>query len=193
VTTSGGAHQPAIPPADGGEPDYDHEIAEFTDAHREPVRLYLMKAFGCGGHKADDVVQDSLIAIREYWPSVRVKEKPAAYLYKVAGRRLQRQLGNQARHESGRDPRELLLTTADPADEFQAVDDRLTAIALLSELPPRQREILLLRGAGFTQAEIADITSLRPGTVKATLHHALTRWHELLRKHGLDTWEAGVL
>ncbi len=193
MITSGGARHPAIPPADGGEPDYDREVAEFAAAHREPVRLYLIQTYQCGRPEADDALQDSLMAIREYWKqSVRDLDKPAAYLYKIAGRRLQRQLGEQARHQSAGDPRELLLATADPADEFQAVDDRLTAIALLRELPLRQRQVLLLRAAGFTEAQMAEIMSIRPGTVKATLQQAQARWRELLQKYA-DTWEAGVL
>jgi RNA polymerase sigma-70 factor, ECF subfamily len=193
VTVPGGAEQPAIPsPVADTSQVHDREIGEFFATHREAVRSYLISSYGCSGSTADDVLQDSILAVREYWERVRTLEKPAAYLYKVAGRRLQRQQGERAQHEPGGDCRELLLATPDPGDGYRAVEERMTAMALLRDLPLRQRQVLWLRrAAGFTAAQTAEILSIRPGTVKSSLHDAETRLQELLRKSS-DTWEANI-
>ena len=66
------------------------------------------------------------------------------------------------------------------------------ALALLHELPLRQRQVLWLRRAAtFTEAETAQILSIRPGTVKSQLHDAEIRLRELLQKSS-DTWEAKI-
>jgi RNA polymerase sigma factor (sigma-70 family) len=52
--------------------------------------------------------------------------------------------------------------------EHQAVVDAL------STLPPRQREVLVLRYyGGLSEAEIADATGISRGTVKSTASRAL--------------------
>jgi RNA polymerase sigma factor (sigma-70 family) len=52
--------------------------------------------------------------------------------------------------------------------EHQAVVDAL------SSLPPRQREVLVLRYyGGLSEAEIADATGISRGTVKSTASRAL--------------------
>jgi RNA polymerase sigma factor (sigma-70 family) len=52
--------------------------------------------------------------------------------------------------------------------EHQAVVDALSA------LPPRQREVLVLRYyGGLSEAEIADATGISRGTVKSTASRAL--------------------
>jgi RNA polymerase sigma factor (sigma-70 family) len=193
VTTPGGGGQPAARrPAAAVRPDHDREISELFAANKTAVCRYLINTFGCSGADAEDIVQESILAVRGRWATVRTYEKPVAYLYKVAGRRLQRRKGRTGQHESGGDTREHLLAKPDPANTIRAVDDRLAAMALLHELPPRQRQVLWLRrAAGFTDAETAEILSIRPGTVKSTLHEAETRMQEMLHKNR-ETWEARI-
>jgi RNA polymerase sigma factor (sigma-70 family) len=191
VTTPSGTGQPAARcPAAAARQDHDREIGEFFAANRDAVCRYLISAYGCCSADADDIVQDSILAVRAHWAKVRTYEKPAAYLYKVAGRMLLRRKGRKGPYESGGDSREFLLATPDPSNTIRAVDDRLAAMTLLHELPPRQRQVLWLRRAAeFTEAETAEILSIRPGTAKSTLHEAETRMQELLHKTR-ETWEA---
>lgn len=193
MTTPGQAGRPArLSRAADLRQDRDEEVTRFFDDHWRDIRAYLIASFRCTGPEADDLVQESILAIRDHWERVRTLEKPVAYWYKVVGRRFLRDHGERSPRESGGDPGELLAGVPDPHDPFKTVDDRLLVVALLGELPPRQRQVAWLRrAAGFTDTETAAILSIRPGTVKSILHDADIRLQELARKHD-GTWEAGV-
>jgi RNA polymerase sigma-70 factor, ECF subfamily len=176
----------------GGEAEdpRDKEVSELYVAYRDGVRTYLIASVGCPEHEADDVVQDTILIIRDRWDLVRTLEKPAAYWYKIAGRRARRLQGQRARRGNGTDPHDLLHAVASPDDPSRAVDVREAARVLLRGLPAGQRQVLWLReAAGFSVAETAAILDLRPGTVKSQLNAAKKRLKELRRTNG-GVWEA---
>jgi len=177
----------------GGASAADEEIARFYSEHRK--RLHGFLVFGCGFPEADaeDVIQDTIMAIRRrYWPKVRTLDKPDAYWFKAAERRCRRLLGRQAGRTGSGDPSERLLGVAHPGDQFAAVDRREALKDIVRELPRRQRQVLWLReAADFSEADTAEILGISVGSVKTHLHHAKERARELMRKDGA-TWEAEV-
>jgi RNA polymerase sigma-70 factor (ECF subfamily) len=80
--------------------------------------------------------------------------------------------------------RRRVLTVADPEAWERAVTrtfpgTRIDVERAVAALPPRAREVTLLRhAAGFTYAEIADATGVTMGTVKSQLSRA----YQLMRK-----------
>jgi RNA polymerase sigma-70 factor (ECF subfamily) len=57
--------------------------------------------------------------------------------------------------------------------------------AALQQLPPGQREVILLsRYAGLSHPEIAEVTGSSPEAVRVALHRALSRLRDLLGKPG---------
>jgi RNA polymerase sigma factor (sigma-70 family) len=181
---------PAIDPAEQPR-THDDEIAEFYAAHRGAVRGFLIAA-GCAESEADDVVQDTILAVRTRWEWVRTLDKPAAYWFKAASRRFRRVQGQRDLRLARGDPQAYLMAVPDPADGPAVIDAHDALMALLRELPPRQRQVFWLRKAArFSEAETAEILDIRPGTVKSQLHDAKARIDELLRAHG-DIWAAGV-
>jgi len=179
------------PPGDARDQE---EITAFYAAFREPIRRWLI-ASGCLAHDAEDVIQESILAVREYWGRVRTLDKPQAYWYKVAWRVFAREQALRARRYFPGDPDDRLKALPDPADAVAAVDRRELAMALIRELPLRQRQVFWLRrAAGFSIDETAGILSIVPGTVKSQLHDAEIRVQELADKYGDDTWgtEAGL-
>jgi RNA polymerase sigma factor (sigma-70 family) len=170
----------------------DEEITAFYAANHRAIRRYLI-ACGCPEHEADDMVQDSILAVRDRWAQVRSYDKPVAYWYKAAGNRFRRVQGQRARRYAGGDYEEHLLALPDPVDHTEVVDRHQALMARILDLPPRQRQVLWLRlAAGFSEAETAGILSIRPGTVKSQLHDAKARLEELLRKDPAP-WEEGLL
>jgi RNA polymerase sigma factor (sigma-70 family) len=173
-------------------PSRDEEITRFFEENHGELRGYLISACQCPGHDADDIAQDSFLAVREQWDHVRSYEKPKAYLYKVAVRRLGRLREQQAGRYYQGDPEEHLQAFPDPADAFAAADRRAMALALLRQLPPGQRQVLWLRtAAGFSGTETAQILSVSLGTVKSQLHEATIRMKELESKGRDDEWRTG--
>ena len=172
-------------------PSRDEEIIALFIAHRNELRGYLIGSCGCLEHEADDITQDAFLAVREQWGHVRDYEKPKAYLYKVAVRRFFRLRGQQAGEYLQGDLEPLLVAFPDPADAFAEADRRDAALALLRQLPLRQRQVLWLRrGVGFSVAETAQILSISDGTVKSHLYDAIARMEELESKARSGEWRA---
>ena len=75
-------------------------------------------------------------------------------------------------------------TPATPDSPVQAAERSESAgrlVALLRQLPPRQREVVWLRfRAGLSYIDIADVTNTSTGTVGSLLHEALKRLRERL-------------
>ncbi len=168
----------------------DEEISQFYLRHHKAVCGFLVYACGCPESDAEDIVQDTILAIRgRYWPTVRALEKPEAYWYKAAERRCRRLLGQRVKRIAEGDPAEMLLSMAHPADQFVAVDRRHALLTRIRELPPRQRQVLWLRLAeDFSGTDTAEILDISVGTVNRQLHDAKKRMQDLLRNDGA-TWE----
>ena len=72
---------------------------------------------------------------------------------------------------------ETLLRAADPVDgPADLVGERSALLAALRQLPPRQREVIVLRyWADLTDAQIAATLGCSPGTVRSQLSRALAK------------------
>lgn len=169
----------------------DEEIARFYETHRLTVLRFLIGACGCPPHDAEDIIQETIMRIRErYWPTVLLLEKPVAYWCKMAQRDSARRFRLQGKRFVADDPYERLLSVADPIDHYAAGDLQEALYAAIRKLSDRQRQVLWLREIeGFSEAETAEILSISAGSVKTHLHHAKNRLRELLRDDNA-TWEA---
>jgi RNA polymerase sigma factor (sigma-70 family) len=161
----------------------DEEITWFYEKHRKAVLSYLIAVWRCPAHEADDIIQDTIMAIRERnWPTVRTYDRPVAYWRRMAAREYARRWRLHARRFVDEDPSERLLGVADPADQFVAADCRAALSAAFRQLPPRQRQVLWLRRMDDrSEAETAETLGISVGSVKTHLHHAMSRMRELLR------------
>ena len=121
---------------------------------------------------AEDVVQEAFTGLHRHWAGLRDEAAAVAYLRTavVNGSRAVLRRRRTARdyvppHQvNARSAESLAMLSA----EHQAVVDAL------GTLPPRQREVLVLRYyGGMSEAEIADATGISRGTVKSTASRAL--------------------
>jgi RNA polymerase sigma-70 factor (sigma-E family) len=121
---------------------------------------------------AEDVVQEAFAGLHRHWSGLRDEAAAVGYLRAavVNGSRSVLRRRRTAReyvppHQvNARSAESLAMLSA----EHQAVVDAL------SSLPPRQREVLVLRYyGGMSEAEIADATGISRGTVKSTASRAL--------------------
>ena len=121
---------------------------------------------------AEDVVQEAFTGLHRNWAGLRDEEAAIGYLRTavVNGSRSVLRRRRTARdyvppHQvNARSAESLAMLTA----EHQAVVDALAT------LPPRQREVLVLRYyGGLSEAEIAEATGISRGTVKSTASRAL--------------------
>ena len=158
--------QPAAP-----ETGVPRTLADLYRDHRmRMVRLAVLLVDDPA--TAEDVVQEAFAGLHRNWSGLRDEAAAVGYLRAavVNGSRSVLRRRRTARdyvppHQvNARSAESLAMLSA----EHQAVVDAL------STLPPRQREVLVLRYyGGLSEAEIADATGISRGTVKSTASRAL--------------------
>ncbi len=120
---------------------------------------------------AEEVVQEAFIRMGAVIDRVP-PETRTAYLHRV----VVNQARGSLRHDRARkrQPRPLAEAASTPEDDAVASDGARRLLALLDELPERQRTCLVLRyHAGLTDTEIADALGLSLGSAKTHLRRGL--------------------
>jgi RNA polymerase sigma-70 factor (sigma-E family) len=166
------ARGPAVAPPQPGAPSAEpRNLADLYRDHRmRMVRLAVLLVDDPS--TAEDVVQEAFTGLHRHWAGLRDEAAAVAYLRTavVNGSRSVLRRRRTARdyvppHQvNARSAESLAMLSA----EHQAVVDAL------GTLPPRQREVLVLRYyGGMSEAEIAEATGISRGTVKSTASRAL--------------------
>jgi RNA polymerase sigma-70 factor (sigma-E family) len=125
---------------------------------------------------AEDLVQATLVKAYIRWPRVTSASSPEAYVRKIL---LNEFLGDRRRSQRRADKHHLLTVEQQPVPEPDPAD-RLDLWHQVLALPPRQRAVLVLRYyEDLTEAEIAHVLGVSPGTVKSQASDALRK----LRSH----------
>jgi RNA polymerase sigma-70 factor (sigma-E family) len=128
---------------------------------------------------AEDVVQEAFAGMHRHWSGLRDAASALAYLRtavvngsrSVLRRRKTAREYTPPHNVNARSAESLAMLTA----EHQAV------VRALSQLPDRQREVLVLRYyGGLSEAEIAEATGISRGTVKSTASRALDALQRVL-------------
>ena len=144
--------------------DADTAIAELYAGHyARLVRLAVLLLRDQG--LAEDVVQDSFVAVHAKWRRIDQGSAPA-YLARTVVNRSRSALRHRsvvARHRP--DP----LPDAAGADLAVLASERRSAVIdALADLPTRQREVLVLRYyLDYSEREIAHALGISQGAVKA--------------------------
>ncbi len=145
----------------------DEALEVLYAAHwRRLVRLAVMLLHDQGA--AEEVVQDSFVAMHSKWGRLHDPDKALAYLRQSVVNRSRshlRHLSVVRRHAE----RERPPTAADAADHVtHDAERRDTVLDALRHLPRRQREVLALRYyLELSEAEIADVLGISRGAVKS--------------------------
>jgi RNA polymerase sigma-70 factor, ECF subfamily len=134
---------------------------------------------------ADDVAQEVLLAVLTALPSYKDQGRPfLAFVYGIAAHKVA-----DAHRAAARNRSEPVPEIPDTPDELRdgpeqsALSGELSnrMAQLMSTLPPKQREILVLRVVvGLTAEETADAVDSTPGAVRVAQHRALNRLRKAL-------------
>jgi RNA polymerase sigma-70 factor (sigma-E family) len=128
---------------------------------------------------AEDVVQEAFTGLHRHWGNLRDSAAAVGYLRTavVNGSRSVLRRRKTAREytpphaPNARSAESLAMLTA----EHQHV------VKALQQLPPRQREVLVLRYYGnLSEAEIAEAAGISKGTVKSTASRALEALQKIM-------------
>lgn len=156
----------------------DTAVEEMYAAHyRSLVRLSVLLVRDV--ETAEEVVQDTFVAMHGRWRRLREPDKALAYLRQCVvnrSRSVLRHRGVRAR----RVPAPPLKGPGSDA-EVMAGERRTQVLDALRELPERQREVLVLRYyLDLSEAEIAETLGISRGAVKSHASRGAARLRELL-------------
>ena len=133
---------------------------------------------------ADDVAQEVCLAVLTALPSYRDQGGPfLAFVYGIAAHKVADAHRSAARNRS--EPVAEFADAPEPGygPEAQAMQGELSGrmARLMDRLPPKQREILVLRVVvGLSAEETADAVRSTPGAVRVAQHRALNRLRKAL-------------
>lgn len=148
------------------------EFSEFVAG--TSARLHRLAFAVCGDRSlAEDAVQSALVKVYRSWPRVRDAESPEAYLRRM----VVNQLLSWRRRRSWSVPSASVraVERSLASHENEVVEHQLVWSAV-GDLPPRQRAVIVLRYyEGMSEADIADVLRIRPGTVKSQSSAAMRR------------------
>jgi RNA polymerase sigma-70 factor (ECF subfamily) len=192
--------------------DIDHVIRLLkTDdqaALEKAISLLQQSVFSfsmrvCGQQEdAEDTMQEVLVKAIPYLPKFNNSGALARWLYKVAKNRclMSRRRSKFAPKQElsleelmpDREELERLDASEDVSPEDSAIrgEQNQRLRQAIRALPPHYRIVLVLRDMeGFTDEEAAEITGLRPGTVRVRLHRARLFVRKELAKIKASGWK----
>lgn len=151
--------------------------ALYAAHYRSLVGLAVLLVHDVG--TAEEVVQESFIAMHSRWRLLRDSEKGLSYLRRSVVNRSRSVL----RHRQVVDRNAPKPPPDMPSAEEGAVEllERSEMVAALRTLPLRQREVLVLRYYGdLSEAQIAQAMGISPGAVKSHAARATSSLRSLL-------------
>jgi RNA polymerase sigma-70 factor (sigma-E family) len=158
-------------PAQPGEWNADLAVIELYSMHYTAlVRLAAMLVRDTP--TAEEVVQDSFIAMHDGWERLRDTEKALAYMRQAVVNRSRSVLRHRMVVEKNQQKPPPDMPSAEHG--ALALVERSAVIAALRDLPERQREAIVLRYyADLSEAEIADAMKISRGAVKSHTSRAM--------------------
>lgn len=124
---------------------------------------------------AEDLVADSLLAVHQAWDRLRSTQAAGAYLRRVVVNRSRSAVRHRIVVDRFARTDRPASTSPSAEQSVLARESRERLLAALEMLPPRQREVVVLRYfADLSEAQIAETLQIAPGSVKAHAHRALS-------------------
>ncbi len=160
----------------------DEGYATVFRTHHEALVRGATLAAGGDQALAEDAVVEAFLRVYPHWRRGRVDDV-GRYLRTTAVREVRRLQGRAARTVPQAEP----VATGVGVGADQGLADRSEAVALLAELSPDERHVLVLRfWFDLREADVADALGLPLGTVKSHAHRALRRLRADAHRGGPD-------
>lgn len=162
---------------------------ELVERHERPLMRFATHLLGCP-ESAQDVVQECFLRLLRQLPRHRPELPLSSWLFRVCRNLCRDHQRKESRMEE-RHSRVAIpeITPPEPAlFEHEEAADQVRR--LLGELPPDEREVLLLKvHEGRSYREIAAVTGLTLHAVGKHMHRGLAHLSSRLRAAGLLTYD----
>ena len=161
--------------------DADEAVTQLYAVHYASlVRLAALLVRHSG--EAEEIVQDSFVALHDRWRRLRDPERALGYLRRSVvnrARSVHRHRLVVTKHTPTR-----LEDAASAESHAMATQTRALVMDALHQLPTRQREVLVLRYySDLSEAEIAAALEISRGAVKSHAHRGMTTLRTKLEEH----------
>jgi RNA polymerase sigma-70 factor (sigma-E family) len=164
----------------GGDVDWAVS-ALYREHYRSLVRLAALLVRDIA--TAEEVVQDSFVAMHGGWRRLRDTDKALSYLRQTVVNRSRAVLRHRAVVERNAPQPQPDMPSAEHG--AIALLERSAVVAALRTLPPRQREALVLRYYGnLSEAQIAGAMGISQGAVKSHTARAMMALRAVLEREG---------
>ncbi|MCV7160034.1 sigma-70 family RNA polymerase sigma factor [Mycolicibacterium brisbanense] len=190
MTSSGDRLDAVVAEAVAGDRNALQEVLEII---RPIIVRYVRARVGTterSGLSADDVAQEVCLAAITALPRYKDQGRPfLAFVYGIAAHKVADAHRAAARNRA--EPTDVVPErySLDAGPEQSALDNESSArmAKLLSVLPEKQREILILRVVvGMSAEETAEAVGSTPGAVRVAQHRALNRLKSEVMATGRD-------
>jgi len=140
------------------------DISQILDAHYDAIFAFSVRALGCR-QEAEDLTQDVCLSLSEKLPEFRGDAKVTSWLYRIVINAAHDRMRKQMRYaRAGADwgSREIALK-----EDQQNLKEGQTFLreAMMRMDPSDRITLALVVTGGFSQAEVAEILDVAPGTV----------------------------
>lgn len=159
----------------------DRQAFETLVRRHGPGILTLLRRMTGNRHRAEELFQDTFLAVWQKCDQFRPGLTFRPWLYTIAVNRC------RAEFRSQRTPtvplnEEAVADAVSPVDAVVARETASQVLQAVSALPEQQRLVVSLRvWQGLSYAEIAQTIGLHEGTVRSHMHHALAALRRTLK------------
>lgn len=141
---------------------------------------FAVRLTGCPD-QGEDLVQETMLRAIRNWSRFRGDANPRTWLFSIAVNVFRDRLKSRANQQRQLD-RELMTHVDGPEQQSMAIELKEAISRQVSRLPPRQREVLVLKTyEEMSVAEIGKVLGMKPANVYTTLHHARNTLKEKLK------------
>ncbi len=185
VSAANSVGQLCVPRSDGAaESDVEREVLRLFEEFRVPLLRYGL-SLGIAVHDAEEVVQETFLALFRHLQQGRPRENLRGWIFRVTHNLALKQ-GNRIKAMRERmEPDELMEEPPDPGpspeQQFSDRQRRRHLLAVVRALPQTDQCCLRLRAEGLRYREIAAVLGVSLGTVSASLARSFSR---LIRADG---------
>lgn len=153
----------------------DSAYESLVRIHQRQVYAFLYRL----SRNVEDAMELTQSTFVKAWISLgrfRGESSFKTYLYRIAANAWRNTIRDRMRRRAVDLENVTLISDQDPHLELEASREHDMLWDLVDQLPPRQKEILVLRiREGFTFEEAARIMGCTTGSAKASYHHAVSK------------------
>jgi RNA polymerase sigma-70 factor (ECF subfamily) len=161
------------------------DAPDFDELYERLAPRVLALAFQVTGDRtlAEDVMQDTFLAVHRNLHRFRGEADPATWIYRItlnAARKAKTRRERRSRRDC-----DALRASPGPAHAWCGDGDTAALYRALDRLSPTHREVISLMSLRELSAgTIAEILGIPPGTVHSRAHHARAALRQALSRDG---------